>query len=46
MQSYSVRDVERVLQLSPATTRSLIHAGFVNARRAVRGASIASPSRT
>jgi tetratricopeptide (TPR) repeat protein len=34
--SYSVRDVERVLQLSPATTRSLIRAGFVNPARGPR----------
>ena len=36
MRSYSVRDVERVLQLSPATTRSLIRAGFVNPERGPR----------
>jgi tetratricopeptide (TPR) repeat protein len=34
--SYSVRDVERVLQLSPATTRSLIRAGFVTPARGPR----------
>jgi tetratricopeptide (TPR) repeat protein len=34
--SYSVRDVERVLQLSPAVTRSLIRAGFVNPERGPR----------
>ena len=36
MRSYSVRDVERVLELSPATTRSLIRAGFVNPERGPR----------
>ena len=36
MPSYSVRDVERVLQLSPAVTRSLIRAGFVNPKRGPR----------
>lgn len=36
MQSYSVRDVERVLQLSPAITRSLVRAGFVNPERGPR----------
>jgi len=36
VRSYSVRDVERVLQLSPATTRSLIRAGFVNPERGPR----------
>ena len=36
MPSYSVRDVERVLQLSPAVTRSLIRAGFVNPERGPR----------
>ena len=36
MPSYSVRDVERVLQLSPATTRSLIRAGFVAPARGPR----------
>jgi len=35
MRSYSVRDVERVLQLAPDATRSLIRAGFV---KPVRGA--------
>jgi tetratricopeptide (TPR) repeat protein len=33
MRSYSVRDVERVLRLSPATTRGLIRAGFVKPAR-------------
>lgn len=37
MQSYSVRDVERVLQLSPATIRGLIRTGFVKPTRGVRG---------
>ena len=36
MPSYSVRDVERVLQLSPATTRGLIRAGFVKPARGPR----------
>jgi tetratricopeptide (TPR) repeat protein len=36
VQSYSVRDVERLLQLSPATTRSLIRAGFVSPERGPR----------
>ncbi len=36
MRSYSVRDVERLLDLSPATTRSLIRAGFVNPERGPR----------
>ena len=36
MPSYSVRDVERVLQLTPAVTRSLIRAGFVNPERGPR----------
>ena len=36
MRSYSVRDVERVLQLSPATTRGLIRAGFVKPARGPR----------
>jgi tetratricopeptide (TPR) repeat protein len=36
MRSYSVRDVERVLQLSPDTTRSLIRAGFVHPARGPR----------
>lgn len=35
MQSYSVRDVERVLRLSRGTIRGLIHVGFV---KPVRGA--------
>jgi tetratricopeptide (TPR) repeat protein len=33
MRSYSVRDVERVLRLSPVTTRNLIKAGFVKPAR-------------
>jgi DNA-binding transcriptional MerR regulator len=36
MRSYSVRDVERVLQLAPDTTRSLIRAGFVHPARGPR----------
>ena len=36
MQSYSVRDIERILQLTPATTRSLIRAGFVTPERGPR----------
>jgi tetratricopeptide (TPR) repeat protein len=36
MPSYSVRDVERVLRLSPGTTRNLIKAGFVKPARGVR----------
>ena len=36
MRSYSVRDVERLLGLSPATTRSLIRAGFVSPERGPR----------
>jgi tetratricopeptide (TPR) repeat protein len=36
VRAYSVRDVERVLQLSPATTRSLIRAGFVSPERGPR----------
>jgi tetratricopeptide (TPR) repeat protein len=36
MPSYSVRDVERVLQLAPDTTRSLIRAGFVHPARGPR----------
>ncbi|MBS0578839.1 MAG: tetratricopeptide repeat protein [Proteobacteria bacterium] len=36
MPVYSVRDVERVLQLSPATTRGLIRAGFVSPERGPR----------
>ena len=36
MRAYSVRDVERVLQLSPATTRGLIRAGFVSPERGPR----------
>jgi len=36
VRSYSVRDVERLLQLSPATTRGLIRAGFVKPARGER----------
>jgi tetratricopeptide (TPR) repeat protein len=36
MGSYSVRDVERVLRLSPDTTRGLIRAGFVRPGRGPR----------
>src|SRR3974390_797041 len=36
MQSYSVRDVERVLQLSRATIRRLVHTGFVKPARGAR----------
>jgi tetratricopeptide (TPR) repeat protein len=36
MPSYSVRDVERVLQLAPEATRSLIRAGFVHPARGPR----------
>jgi tetratricopeptide (TPR) repeat protein len=36
MRSYSVRDVERVLRLSPDTTRNLIKAGFVKPARGAR----------
>jgi tetratricopeptide (TPR) repeat protein len=36
MRSYSVRDVERVLRLSPGTTRNLIKAGFVTPARGAR----------
>jgi tetratricopeptide (TPR) repeat protein len=36
VRAYSVRDVERVLQLSPATTRGLIRAGFVSPARGPR----------
>ena len=36
MRSYSVRDVERVLRLSPGTTRNLIKAGFVKPARGAR----------
>src|ERR1700686_1987505 len=36
MRSYSVRDVERVLQLAPDSTRSLIRAGFVHPARGPR----------
>ena len=38
MPSYSVRDVERVLRLSPATTRGLVRAGFVKPARGPRRA--------
>jgi tetratricopeptide (TPR) repeat protein len=36
MRSYSVRDVERLLRLSPDTTRNLIKAGFVKPSRGAR----------
>jgi tetratricopeptide (TPR) repeat protein len=36
MRSYSVRDVERVLRLSPDVTRNLIRAGFVKPARGAR----------
>lgn len=36
MPSYSVRDVERVLHLSAATTRGLIRAGFVSPTRGAK----------
>jgi tetratricopeptide (TPR) repeat protein len=36
MRSYSVRDVERLLRLSPDTTRNLIKAGFVKPDRGAR----------
>lgn len=36
MRSYSVRDVERLLRLSPDTTRNLIKAGFVKPARGAR----------
>jgi tetratricopeptide (TPR) repeat protein len=36
MRSYSVRDVERVLRLSPDVTRNLIKAGFVKPERGTR----------
>jgi tetratricopeptide (TPR) repeat protein len=36
MRSYSVRDVQRVLRLSPDTTRNLIRAGFVKPARGAR----------
>jgi tetratricopeptide (TPR) repeat protein len=36
MRSYNVRDVERVLRLSPDTTRNLIKAGFVKPSRGAR----------
>jgi tetratricopeptide (TPR) repeat protein len=36
MRSYSVRDVQRVLQLAPDTTRGLIRAGFVQPARGPR----------
>jgi hypothetical protein len=38
MRSYSVRDVERVLRLSPGITRGLIRAGFVKPARGPRRA--------
>lgn len=37
MQTYSVRDVARVLRLSPGTLRGLINAGFVKPQRNSRG---------
>ena len=37
MRSYSMRDVQRVLRLSPDTTRNLIKAGFVKPARGARG---------
>lgn len=36
MRSYSVRDVERVLRLSPDITRNLVKAGFVRPARGAR----------
>ena len=36
MQSYGVRDVERVLQLSRSTIRSLVDGGFVRPTRGAR----------
>ncbi len=36
MRSYSMRDVQRVLRLSPDTTRNLIKAGFVKPSRGAR----------
>jgi tetratricopeptide (TPR) repeat protein len=36
MRSYSMRDVQRVLRLSPDTTRNLIRAGFVKPARGAR----------
>jgi tetratricopeptide (TPR) repeat protein len=36
MRSYSMRDVQRVLRLSPDTTRNLIKAGFVKPTRGAR----------
>ncbi|HEV3179399.1 MAG TPA: tetratricopeptide repeat protein [Steroidobacteraceae bacterium] len=36
MRSYSVRDVQRLLRLSPDTTRNLIRAGFVKPARGAR----------
>jgi tetratricopeptide (TPR) repeat protein len=36
MRSYSIRDVERVLRLSPDITRNLIKAGFVKPARGAR----------
>jgi tetratricopeptide (TPR) repeat protein len=38
MRSYSVRDVQRVLRLSPSVTRGLIRAGFVKPGRGPRRA--------
>jgi tetratricopeptide (TPR) repeat protein len=36
MRSYSVRDVQRLLRLSPDTTRNLVRAGFVTPARGAR----------
>jgi tetratricopeptide (TPR) repeat protein len=36
VRSYSVRDVERLLRLSPDTTRNLVRAGFVKPARGAR----------
>ena len=36
MRSYSVRDVERLVQLPPGTTRNLVRAGFVKPARGAR----------
>jgi tetratricopeptide (TPR) repeat protein len=36
VRSYSVRDVERLLRLSPETTRNLVRAGFVKPARGAR----------
>jgi DNA-binding transcriptional MerR regulator len=37
VRAYSVRDVERLLRLSPDTTRNLVRAGFVKPARGARG---------